>query len=225
MIFVPQVRLSAPGTTAGQTSAAEIVQPKQDDYGRQLQQLASTMGQVGVRMAGMGEKAIKQANVAVARKQVGLAREKLDKLLQGDGGYLYSLGEEARVLANYLDVDAVAFARLEAVGASGGQRLIGFGNQGQIHLGVSIAHARTGDIEAFFGGNNTPTFGKSVEGIVKKPEKTTGKSAKTAFKKLPGVAEALKPEKLDEEEVRPVQLYDREDEETLLEDLEEMRAD
>ena len=137
----------------------------------------------------------------------------------------YSLGEEARVLANYLDVDAVAFARLEAVGASGGQRLIGFGNQGQIHLGVSIAHARTGDIEAFFGGNNTPTFGKSVEGIVKKPEKTTGKIAKTAFKKLPGVAEALKPEKLDEEEVRPVQLYDREDEETLLEDLEEMLAD
>ncbi|MGA0397706.1 MAG: hypothetical protein ACO3O3_11145 [Ilumatobacteraceae bacterium] len=95
MIFVPQVRLSAPGTTAGQTSAAEIVQPRQDDYGRQIQQLASTMGQVGVRMAGMGEKAIKQANVAVARKQVGLAREKLDKLLQGDGGYLYSLGEEA----------------------------------------------------------------------------------------------------------------------------------
>lgn len=95
MIFVPQVRLSAPGTTAGQTSAAEIVQPKQDDYGRQLQQLASTMGQVGVRMAGMGEKAIKQANVAVARKQVGLAREKLDMLLQGDEGYLYSLGEDA----------------------------------------------------------------------------------------------------------------------------------
>lgn len=102
MIFVPQVRLTAPGTTAPQTGAAEIVQPKQEDYGRQLQQLASVAGSVGVRMTGMGERAIRQANVAVARKKVGLAREKLAKILDGQGdengqgkGYLYSIGEEA----------------------------------------------------------------------------------------------------------------------------------
>ena len=137
----------------------------------------------------------------------------------------YSIGEEGRLLANYLDVDAVAFARLDAIGASGGQRLIGFGNQGQIHLGVSIVHARTGDIEAFFGANNTPAFGKSIDGFTKNPPKTTGKISKTAFKKLPKVAKALDAEKLDQNEIRPLQLYDQEDEESLIDDLEELLAE
>ena len=155
--------------------------------------------------------------------------EELDRMvaseLKGVKYRRYTLGNEGRALANYLDVDAVAFGRFDAVGASAGQRLIGFGNQGQLHLGVSIAHARTGDIEAFFGASNTPAFGKSVEGIIKKPGKTTAKISKTAFKKLPNVTQALNAEKLDTDEIRPVQLYEREDEETLLDDLEEMLAE
>ena len=155
--------------------------------------------------------------------------EELDRMvaseLKGVKYRRYTVGNEGRALANYLEVDAVAFGRFDAIGASAGQRLIGFGNQGQLHLGVSLAHARTGDIEAFFGASNTPAFGKSVEGIVKKPEKTTAKISKTAFKKLPRLAQALKPEKLEASEIRPVQLHEQEDEETLLEDLEEMLAE
>ena len=150
----------------------------------------------------------------------------LDKMvaseLKGVKYRRYSVGTEARLLANYLEVDAVAFARLEAIGASGGQKLIGFGNQGQIHLGVSIAHARTGDIEAFFGGNNTPMFGKSISGITKKPGKTTAKITKTALKKMPEVAQALRPEKLEAENVRTVQLHDAEEESDVLDDLESL---
>ena len=134
----------------------------------------------------------------------------------------YTVGAEARVLANYLHVDALAFTRLEAIGASGGQQLIGFGNQGQIHLGISIAHARTGDIEAFFGGNNTPMFGKSISSIVEKPKKITGKVTKTAFKKMPAAGRALDPEKLDKGEVRTVQLYDAGAEADVIDDLESL---
>jgi hypothetical protein len=152
--------------------------------------------------------------------------EELDRMvaseLKGVKYRRYTVGAEARVLANYLQVDALAFARLEAVGASGGQQLIGFGNQGQIHLGMSLAHARTGDIEAFFGGNNTPLFGKSISSIVKKPEKVTEKVTKTAFKKMPKAMQALAPEKLDAGEVRTVQLYDPDAEADIIDDLESM---
>lgn len=152
--------------------------------------------------------------------------EELDNMvaseLKGVKYRRYSVGTEARVLANYLEVDAVAFARLEAVGASGGQQLIGFGNQGQIHLGVSIAHARTGDIEAFFGGNNTPMFGKSISSIIEKPNKVTAKVTKTAFKKMPAVAKALKPEKLEAEKIRTAQLYDADEESDVIGDLESL---
>ena len=152
--------------------------------------------------------------------------EELDNMvaseLKGVKYRRYSVGTEARLLANYLGVDAVAFARLDAVGASGGQQLIGFGNQGQIHLGVSIAHARTGDIEAFFGGNNTPMFGKSISSIIEKPKKVTAKVTKTAFKKMPAVAKALKPEKLEAEKIRTAQLYDADEESDVIGDLESL---
>jgi hypothetical protein len=152
--------------------------------------------------------------------------EELDNMvaseLKGVKYRRYSVGTEARLLANYLAVDAVAFARLDAVGASGGQQLIGFGNQGQIHLGVSIAHARTGDIEAFFGGNNTPMFGKSISSIIEKPKKITAKVTKTAFKKMPAVAKALKPEKLEAEKIRTARLYDADEESDVIGDLESL---
>ena len=152
--------------------------------------------------------------------------KELDRLiaskLKGVKYRRYTVDAEARILANYLGVDAVVFSRLDAIGASTGQSIIGFGNQGQINLGFSIAHAQTGDIEAFFGANYTPAFGKSIKKIIENPGKYTAKIVKTSFKKMPKLDKALKPEKLDQSEIRALVLHDADEGDDVLGDLEDM---
>ena len=132
----------------------------------------------------------------------------------------FSVGEQARLLAQYLEVDAVAFPRMQAVGASGAAMVFSPTGGGQINMEFALAHARTGDIEAFFGAiNSGGLFGKSLDSILEKPDKHMAKIAKTATKKMPKVGKALKAQKL-KEEVNELVLYDEVNEETVLDDLE-----
>jgi hypothetical protein len=140
----------------------------------------------------------------------------------------YSVGEESRRLANYLGVDAVAFPRMQIVASSSGAKWaaglgVTEGQQGGINMEFGLVHARTGDIEAFFGGvskSGTGSFGGvSYKKILKKADKYMQDIAETATKKMPEFDEVLKPQKLDEEATQLV-LYDAVDEESVLDDLE-----
>lgn len=142
----------------------------------------------------------------------------------------YSTGEEGRRLANYLGVDAVAFPRMQIVGSSSGSKflqVVGASDdkQGGINMEFAVVHARTGDVEGFFGAvskSSTGTFGGiSLKKILKKQDKYMKDIAKTATKKMPKVDKALKPEKLDED-ARQVVYYDEIKEEDVLDDLDEL---
>jgi hypothetical protein len=139
----------------------------------------------------------------------------------------YSVGEESRRLANYLGVDAVAFPRMQVVGSSSGAKwMSGLGLQegqaGGINMEFGLVHARTGDIEALFGGvaksSTGPMGGVSFKKIIKKGDKYMQDIAETATKKMPEFDEALKPQKLDEEATKLV-LYDNVDEDEVLDGL------
>jgi hypothetical protein len=132
----------------------------------------------------------------------------------------FSVGNEARLLARYLKVDAVAFPRMQAVGGSGAAIVFSPTGGGQINMEFALVHARTGDIEAFFGAiNSGGLFGKSLNSILEKPDKHMAKISKTATKKMPDVDKALKPDRL-KEEPKELVLYDDVDEESVLDDLE-----
>lgn len=133
----------------------------------------------------------------------------------------YSVGEQARLLATYLDVDAVAYPRMQAVGATGAGRLFSPTGGGQINMEFGLTHVRTGDIEAFFGAiNQGGLFGKSMASILAKPDKHMQKIAKTATKRMPKVGKALKRQQLTQGQPRELVLYDPVDEEAVLDDLE-----
>ena len=136
----------------------------------------------------------------------------------------YSVGDKGRMLANYLGVDAVAFPRMEAQGASGAAKLVkAIGSGGDttyIAMEFGLVHARTGDLEGFFGAIKYGSmFGTSLKKILDKPDKFMGDVAKTSIKKLPKAGQALSPEKLKETPNELV-LYDPVDEDALLDDLE-----
>jgi hypothetical protein len=145
----------------------------------------------------------------------------------------YSIGTEGRQLANYLGVDAIAFPRMQIVGASSGSKWMAAvgasdGKAGGINMEFGLVHARTGDLEALFGGvsksGSGPFGGVSFKKILKKGEKYMADIAKTATKKMPDFDEALKPQKLDEEATQLV-LYDPIDEEDVLDDLDSLLSE
>ena len=138
----------------------------------------------------------------------------------------YSAGDTARLLADHLDVDAIGYARMEAMGATGAAQAFSPTGGGEIRMDVAIAHARTGDIEAFFGITDTGgLFGKGIDGILKNPDKHTAKVTKKAMKKFPKADKALAARKLDADKVRPVELTEEAEAEQVLADLESLLED
>jgi len=143
----------------------------------------------------------------------------------------YSVGEESRQLANYLGVDAIVFPRMQIKGASSGSKwMSGLGikqsQQAGINMEFSVVHARTGDVEGFFGGVSGGFGNPSFKKILKKAEKYMANIAKVATKKMPQVSEALKPDKLKKnKERRELVLYDPVDEDAILDDLEDLLGD
>ena len=136
----------------------------------------------------------------------------------------YTVGDKGRMLANYLGVDAVAFPRMEAQGASGAAKFVKAAGSGgdttYIAMEFGLVHARTGDLEGFFGAIKYGSmFGTSLKKILAKPDKFMRDVAKVSIKKLPKVGQALEPEKLKETPNELV-LYDPVDEDALLDDLE-----
>jgi hypothetical protein len=138
----------------------------------------------------------------------------------------YTIGEPGRILAHRLGVDAVAFPRMQAIGASGTAKTLsiikGQNSSGRIYMEFGLVHARTGDVEAFFGAiNQGGMFGKSLSSILKKPDKHMKGIAETATKKMPKVGKSLKAKSLDaDKESRELVLYDEVDENAVFDDLE-----
>ena len=143
----------------------------------------------------------------------------------------YSVGEESRLLANYLGVDAVAFPRMQINGASSASKWMGnLGvkqeTQAGIYMEFGLVHARTGDIEAFFGGVSGGVFKPSFKKILKKAKKYMANIAKVATKQMPEVDAALEPEDIDADKVvRELVVYDPVDEASVLDDLEDLLGD
>ena len=142
----------------------------------------------------------------------------------------YTLGEEGRRLANYLGVDAAAYPRMQIAGSSSTAKLASAlgghsGKAGGINMEFGLVHARTGNIEAFFGAvaksGTGPFGGVSFKKILKKGDKYMKDISETATKKMPDLDEALKPQKLDEEAAELV-LYDPVDEDEVLGDLDDL---
>jgi hypothetical protein len=145
----------------------------------------------------------------------------------------YSVGEESRRLANYLGVEALAFPRMQIAGSSTGSKWMSGlglkeGKAGGINMEFGLVHARTGDIEALFGGvsksSTGPMGGVSYKKILKKADKYMQDIAETATKKMPKVDKALKPQKLDEEATELV-LYDEVDEDAVLDGLDDLLSE
>lgn len=85
---------------------------------------------------------------------------------------LYNAGDEARALANYLNVDALGFPRLTVVGATGGKIamsvLLGGGMGGSFGT-LSLIDRYSGDLEAHLtgaGGNSARKFEEDPEGMI-----------------------------------------------------------
>jgi hypothetical protein len=138
----------------------------------------------------------------------------------------YSVGEPGRRLANYLEVDAVAFPRMQAIGASSSAKALsilgGSNSSGRIYMEFALIHALSGDVEAFFGASNIGgMLGKGMKSILKKPDKHMKKIAETSVKKMPKQEKPLKPQKLSpDEQVRELVIYEPVDEDDVLDDLE-----
>jgi hypothetical protein len=85
---------------------------------------------------------------------------------------LYNAGDEARALADYLNVDALGFARLTVVGATGGKIamsvLLG-GSMGGSFGTLSLVDGHSGDLEAHLmgaGGNSARKFEEDPDGMI-----------------------------------------------------------
>jgi hypothetical protein len=85
---------------------------------------------------------------------------------------IYNAGDEARTLADYLNVDALGFPRLTVVGATGGKIamsvLLGGGMGGSFGT-LSLIDSRSGDLEAHLtgaGGNSARKFEEDPEGMI-----------------------------------------------------------
>ena len=103
----------------------------------------------------------------------------------------YNAGHEARLLAAKLGADGIAFARVQAVGATGGQvamaLLLGVGTMGYARLDISVVNGITGDVEAYL----YYTMQTSFKKLTTKPAKTMRKLTTKVLRKYPASGEVL----------------------------------
>lgn len=145
----------------------------------------------------------------------------------------YTIGEEGRKLANYLGVDAAAYPRMQIAGSSSTKKLASAlgghdGEAGGINMEFGLVHAKTGNIEGFFGGvsksGTGPFGGVSFKKILKKADKYMKDIAKTATKKMPDFGETLKAQDLDED-AEALVMYEPVDENIVLGELDDLLGD
>ena len=104
----------------------------------------------------------------------------------------FSFGDEARILAARLDVEAIIVGRISATGATGGQKTMAFlfgGSSGHAALNLSIVAGDNGDLEGFF---TYVDSGMSPEKIALEPVETMAKVSAKALKDFPAIDELAK---------------------------------
>ncbi|HLF13249.1 MAG TPA: hypothetical protein VJA26_18775 [Gammaproteobacteria bacterium] len=115
---------------------------------------------------------------------------------------IYNAGDEIRLLADYLGVDAIAFSRLQVVAATGGRTavalLVGIGSIGGTSSTLSLVDGDTADLEALF----TSTYaGASYKAIEENPEGQMAQVAKSTLNRLPPADASVRAEEGDDEDV------------------------
>jgi hypothetical protein len=117
---------------------------------------------------------------------------------------LYNAGDEARLLADYLNVDAIAFSRLQVVAATGGRTavalLVGLGTLGATSASLMMVDGDTADVEALF---ISTYVGASAKAIEENPEAEIAAVAASTMAKLPaaGAAAAAREGEDEDEDV------------------------
>jgi hypothetical protein len=104
----------------------------------------------------------------------------------------YGLGDPARILAARLGAEALAIGRIDASGATGGQKTMAFligGSMGHASMSVGIVAGDNGDIEAFISAIDP---GMSPEKLAQDPVGVMANLADKALKKFPAPGEAAK---------------------------------
>jgi hypothetical protein len=104
----------------------------------------------------------------------------------------YSLGDPARILAARLGAEALAIGRIDASGATGGQKTMAVlfgGSMGHAAMSIGIVAGDNGDIEAFVSALDP---GMSPEKLEADPVGVMANLADKALKKFPSPGEAAK---------------------------------
>lgn len=104
----------------------------------------------------------------------------------------FKMGDEARILAARMGVDAIVVTRIQATVTSGGFSKLTLGTSGQAEMSVGIIAGDNGDLEAFFTGAQ---LGLSAKKIEKKPLKTMAKLFGNVLKDYPTADELVKVKK------------------------------
>jgi len=114
----------------------------------------------------------------------------------------YNAGDEMRLLASKLGVDAIAFVRMDVIAAAKGVQIMNMGMGGaQTMMAVSLIDGRTADIEAYL---TLPILrrGKMFGGyddIMNDPDEEMARFAAATLGDLPDAAPALRIEQSDDD--------------------------
>jgi hypothetical protein len=107
----------------------------------------------------------------------------------------YNAGDEAKLLAARLGVDALAFARMEIVAPAAGVRALNFGMGGESTMfSVTIVDGTSGDVEAFI---TLPLTGRGKmfgghDDIVENPEREMANYARATLEDIPEADPSLR---------------------------------
>lgn len=104
----------------------------------------------------------------------------------------FSLGDEARILAARLSADAIIVGRINASGATGGQKTMAVlfgGSMGGAAMSLGVIAGDNGDLEAFFDGFDV---GMSPEQISEQPLEIMAQVSAKMLKDYPAVGETAK---------------------------------
>ena len=114
----------------------------------------------------------------------------------------YNAGDEVKLLAARMGVDALAFARMQIVVPAAGVRALNFGMGGEsAMLTVTIVDGATGDVEAYI---TLPVLGRGKmfgghDDIVENPEREMTNYATATLEEIPEADPSLRPQEDTEE--------------------------
>ncbi len=104
----------------------------------------------------------------------------------------FSVGDPARILAARLGAEAIMIGRIDASGATGGQKTMAFlfgGSAGHAAMSIGIVAGDNGDIEAFFSAIDP---GMSPAKLAMEPVNVMAKLANKTLKNFPAPGETAK---------------------------------